>query len=423
MAHPSRDPVNPGNQSCPVRVKERMTQDGYNRRMRHSYLRLPLLLAFAMTPGAGLFAQVTVMDEIVCKVNGEIITRSELEKTRRELEAYLRTEQGLRGEKLEEAVKAQFADLLEGRIDALLLVQKGKEMDLKVEGELNKEIASIQLQSKIADPEKFQTYVREKTGMSYEDFRSEEKNTLLRQRVLGDEVYRKIQFKREQLEEYYNAHQDEFQRQERVSLSHIFVSTAGMDAAGQAAAEKKAKDLVARANKGENFAELATKNSDHAPTAQDGGALPPFVKGDLPPALETAVWDKTRGFVTDPIKTTADGGGFEILRVNEHQQAGLASFEEVQEEVRNKLFAPLRGPAVRAYLTKLRESAFLEIKPGYIDSGAAPNKDTSWVDTAQLKPETIKKEEVLAQKHNKRILGIIPIPGTAVANTGTSSSH
>jgi peptidyl-prolyl cis-trans isomerase SurA len=362
------------------------------------------------------------MDEIVCKVNGEIVTRTELEKDRRDLEAYLR-QQGLRGEKLDLAVKTQMADQLRERIDSLLLVQKAKEMDVKVDTELNKQIAAIQSRSKIADPEKFQAYIREKAGSSYEDFRADLKNQMLRDRVVSDEVGRKIQFKREELEAYYNAHQDEFQREERVSLSHIFISTAGLDATGLAAADKKARDLVARANKGENFAELATQNSDHAATAEQGGALPPMSKGDMDPALESAVWDKARGFVTDPIRTGADGGGWEILRVNEHQKAGLASFEEVQNEVQTKLFTPRYKQAIRAYLTKLRESAFLEIKPGYDDSGAAPNKDTSWVNPADLKPETINKAEVLAQSHRKHILGIIPVPGTSTANTGTSSSR
>jgi len=395
--------------------------------MRYSNFRLSLLLVCAVTP-TGLFSQATVpsqatvMDEIVCKVNGEIVTRTELEKDRRDLEAYLR-QQGLRGEKLDEAVKTQMADLLRQRIDDLLLVQKAKEMDVKVDTELNKQIAAIQSRSKIADPDKFQAYIREKSGTSYEDFRGELKNQMLRDRVISDEVGRKIQFKREELEAYYNAHQDEFQRDERVSLSHIFISTAGLDATGLAAAEKKARDLVARANKGENFAELATQNSDHAATAEQGGALPPMSKGDMDPVLEGAVWDKARGFVTDPIRTGADGGGLEILRVNEHQKAGLASFEEVQNEVQNKLFTPRYKQAMRAYLTKLRESAFLEIKPGYDDSGAAPNKDTSWVNPADLKPETINKAEVLAQSHRKHILGFIPVPGTNTANTGTSSSR
>jgi len=58
-------------------------------------------------------------------------------------------------------------------------------------------------------------------------------------------------------------------------------------------------------------------------------------------------------------------------------------------------------------LTKLREQAFLEIRAGYVDSGAAPGKDTAWKDPAQLKPETTTKEEVAA-RHRKRLLGVIP---------------
>jgi hypothetical protein len=64
-------------------------------------------------------------------------------------------------------------------------------------------------------------------------------------------------------------------------------------------------------------------------------------------------------------------------------------------------------PKVREYLTKLREVAFLEIRGGYVDSGAAPGKDTAWKDPAQLKPETTTKEEVAARKR-KRLLGVIP---------------
>jgi len=411
--------------------------------MRYSFLRLSVLLVCALAP-AGLFAQTPpaqmpaaqataaqavgpqaiVMDEIICKVNGEIVTRTELEKDHRDLEAAVR-EQGLRGVQAEEAVRTNMANLLRERIDNLLLVQKAKELDLKVDSELNKRIADLQRRAKIADPEKFQAFVREQTGMAYEDFRGQTKNQMMKERVIGEEVSRKIQFKRDELEAYYNAHQDEFHRDERVILSELFISTIGLDAAGQAAAEKKAKDLVARANKGESFFDLVKQNSDDKATSEDGGVLPPYTKNGSPgdhldPKLEELVWDKARGYVTDPI--TLDGA-FLILRVNEHQKAGLASFEEVQQDVQTKLFQPRFQPALRAYLTKLRESAFLEIKPGYEDSGAAPNKDTTWVNPADLKPETIKKEEVLAQNHRKHIFGVIPIPGTTSSGTGTSSSR
>ena len=74
-------------------------------------------------------------------------------------------------------------------------------------------------------------------------------------------------------------------------------------------------------------------------------------------------------------------------------------------------------------MTKLRGNAFLEIKPGYEDSGAAPGKNTAWSDPAQLKPETITKEEVAAKTRHKKLLWAIPIPGTNTKSTGTSSSH
>lgn len=398
--------------------------------MRHSYIRAildcaapalcgTLMAGYLASPVTLQGATVSVLDEIVCKVNGDIITRTDLERDRKQLEQSLRQE-GLTGTRLDDAVKVKMGDLLRDRIDHLLLVQKAKDMDVKVDTDLNKEMADIQRRSGIADPEKFQEWVRDQSGMSYADFKGERKNDLLTQAVVREEVARKIQFKREELEAYYNAHKNEFQRQERVFLSEIFVSTDGKDAAGVAVAEKKAKDLSARAKKGEKFDEMAQQNSDDAATAQGGGALDPATKGQLRPELENAVWSQPKGFVTDPIKMP---NGFLILKVDDHQKAGLASFEEVENEIQNKLLQPRLTPALRAYLTKLRESAFLEIKPGFLDSAAAPGKDTTWIDPAQLKPETVTKEEVAASTHHKRLLKVIPIPGTTASKTGTSSSR
>ncbi len=200
----------------------------------------------------------------------------------------------------------------------------------------------------------------------------------------------------------------------------ILVSTEGKDAAGIAAAEKKATDLVARARKGERFEDLAQANSD-APNAAQGGELPAFQKQDLREELVKAIWNQSRGYVADPIKSESPDG-FAIFKVEEHQKAGLADFEEVQYEVQDKLFRPKLTPALREYETKLRAVAFLEIKPGWDDTGAAPGKDTTWTDPAQLKPETVSKAEVAARGHRKKLLGMIPIPGTNTTSTGVSSS-
>jgi hypothetical protein len=108
--------------------------------------------------------------------------------------------------------------------------------------------------------------------------------------------------------------------------------------------------------------------------------------------------------------------------VDEHHKAGLADFEEVESEIQQRILGSRQQAALRAYLTKLRDLSFLEIKAGYEDTGAAPSKDTTWQDPAQLKPETITKEDVLKQNPGmKRVLGVIPIPGTK--STGSSSSR
>ncbi|HLH40818.1 MAG TPA: peptidylprolyl isomerase [Bryobacteraceae bacterium] len=378
------------------------------------------VVCMCVTAAIASAADVTTIEEIVCKVNGDIITRSELEKDRKDAEAEFRS-QGLTGRALQEAVDNASRNVLRGRIDRLLLIQKGKELDLKVDAEVTKKLADAQRRSGIADPEKFQQFVRQQTGMSFEDYKAELKNQAYVDRVIRQEVSSKLEFKREDLEKYYNEHKDEFQRQERVFLEKLYISTEGKDSGGVLLAERKAKDLVARARKGEKFEDLVQANSDDADAAT-GGEMPPMQKGELAKQIEDALWNQPRGYVSDPFKLDHPAG-FYIFKVVEHQKAGLANFEEVRLEVENKLAAPKFDPLLRDYLTKLRQQAFLEIKQGYEDSGAAPGKNTAWSDPTALKPETVTKEEVAAKTVKKKLLWVIPVPGTSTKVQGTSSSH
>lgn len=358
---------------------------------------------------------VSIIDEIVAKVNGDIITRGELEHSRKTLDADLR-QQGVAPAAIPAAIAEKERDLLRDRVDQLLLIQKAKDLSIKVDAELSKYMAEIQKEYKISDPDKFHDFVREKTGMPYEDFRNETMNSMLTQRVIRQEVGGKISPKREEIQKYYDAHKTEFVREERVFLREILVSTDGKDAAGQATAEKKAKDLVARAKKGERFAEMARDNSD-AVTAKQFGDLGGFKKGELNKTIEDTIWDKPKGFVSDPMKVDS---GYLILKVDEHQKQGQAEMAEVENEITERLAGPQMQPKVREYLTELRKTAFLEIKAGWTDSGAAPGMDTTWRDPATLKPETVTKAEVVTKSRHKRLLWAIPIPGTKTKDTSTS---
>ncbi len=105
--------------------------------------------------------------------------------------------------------------------------------------------------------------------------------------------------------------------------------------------------------------------------------------------------------------------GYEIFKVDDHTKAGLAPLADVKGEIEQVLYGPKMQPKVREYLTELRRAAFLQIKPGFVDTGAAPGQDTKWQDPAILKPETVTVAEVEQKTRHKRLLWIVPIPGTS----------
>jgi len=360
----------------------------------------------------------TVVDQIVAKVNGDIVSQDELQRLSRELAQELKA-QGATGAQFQEEYAKHEKDVLRDRIDELLLTQKGKDLDINVDADVSKYLANLQRQSGITDTDKFHEYVRQQSGRSYEDFVAEAKNQYLTRQVIGEEVGRHIAVTDKEVQDYYNAHKADFIREEKVYLSEILISTEGKDSAGQAAAEKKAQQVAAEAARGERFSDLARDNSD-ATTAKDGGVLTGYKKGDLSKQFEDAVWSLPKGGVTPPIRIPT---GFEILKVDDHTNAGLEPLADAKGEIENILYGPKLQPKVREYLTGLRKEAFLQIKPGFVDTGAAPGQNTAWQDPAQLKPETVTKAEVEQKTRHKRLLWVIPIPGTETTVTGKSSSR
>jgi parvulin-like peptidyl-prolyl isomerase len=350
-----------------------------------------------------------VVEEIAAKVNGDIITRGELEQTRKESEQTHRAE-GLTGQRLTDAVRADSARALRDQIDLLLLVQKGKDVSINVDGDVTRELADMQVASKISDPDKFHEAIRQQYGMSFEEFRDKMKRQYLARRVISQEVGYRMQIPDADMQKFYEEHKAEFVRKEQVFLSQILISTEGKTPEQAALAEQKAKDIVARAKRGEKFSDLVRDNSDDPETVRTGGSLPAYQRGMMEKSWDDQVFAAKKGDIVGPLKGPL---GFVILRVDERYEPGQASFEEVRNEIQERMAGPRMEPKIREYLTTLRQEAFLEIKEGYTDLGQAPGKDTRWHDVAQLKPQTITKEEVAARtKTHKRFMNLVPVPGT-----------
>src|SRR6476646_2041009 len=174
-------------------------------------------LAGSLAVGLCFAADIRVIEEIVCKVNGDIITKGEMEKQQQNLQAALRQE-GLSGLRLQEALRDREKDLLRDQIDQLLLVSKAKDLNVTVTADVTRRIAEIQAQSKLADPDKFHEWIREQSGMTFEDFKQQLTNQLLTQRVIGQEVQRTIIIPEAEKKKYYEEHKNEFLRDEEVYL-------------------------------------------------------------------------------------------------------------------------------------------------------------------------------------------------------------
>jgi parvulin-like peptidyl-prolyl isomerase len=373
-----------------------------------------------MTGTAAFAADVRVVEEIAVKVNGDIITRGDLAEHRVILRQQIQQQEHLTGPALDRAVDEQAKDMLREMIDERLFVQKAKELDIKVDADVNKYFSSVQVRSGFADPDKFHDWIHEQTGMSWEDFRQKTVDQYMVQRLVGSEVQSKINVPQDAMQKYYEAHKTDFVRKDEVFLSQILVSTEGKSAEQVALAEKKAQDLANRARHGEKFSDLARANSDDPETSKEGGQIPPRERGMMAKELDEKAFSLPKGSVLDPVKTPQ---GFFILRIDDRFDAGQESFDESKEEIQSILARPLMEPKLREFATKLRQQAFLEIKDGYVDTGAAPGKDTRWHEVVGLKPETTTKEEVAAHRRRPKFLGLIPHGSVAPGTKETSGSE
>ncbi len=308
-----------------------------------------------------------VVEEIVARVNNDIITREDLEKARDSLEGEVRdTCTNCTPEQFRADVASKDKNLLRDLIDQSLLTQRAKDDGISVDTDLIKRLDAIRQQNKLPSLEALEEEVT-KSGQDYEDFKGQLRDQLLTQELIRKEVGSKIIVSHEDIVKYYNEHKGDFVRPETVVLSEIFVSTEGKPAADIPMLRKKAEALRDRVlNNGDDFGEMAKRYSD-SPTAQESGELGSFQRSQLDPKIAEKVFALNRGQMTDVMETKT---GFEILQVRERFDAGEQPLDKVEPEITNKLYEEKMEPALRDYLKTLREDSYVQIKPGYTDTAA-----------------------------------------------------
>ncbi len=330
----------------------------------------------------------TVVEEIIARVNNQIISRADL---RRESEQVLdqlkQQDPATADQKFVERQK----DVLRDLIDQQLLVDKGVDLGINADADVVKQLDDMRKQMNLPDMDALEKAAQQQ-GISFEDFKQNMKNRIITQRVISQEVGAHVQITKDEEQKFYDAHKTELDRPEQVRLSEILipVDDKGNDVAG---AQKKADAAEAELRAGKKFEDVA-KAESQGPTKDDGGDLGFFKRGVLAKELEDKVFPMKEGDYTEPIRTKQ---GFVIIKVTEHQQAGIPPLPQVEKRVEEAVYMEKLEPALRAYLTKLREEAYIDIKPGYVDTAASPNETKPIYTTAapsdKAKSATKKKKK------------------------------
>ncbi|HZY63388.1 MAG TPA: peptidylprolyl isomerase [Edaphobacter sp.] len=352
----------------------------------------------------------TVVEDVVVRVNDQIISRSDVERAEQELARELQQTNATPAE-----AEQRQKDLLRDMIDQQLLLSKGKELGLNADAEVIRRLDMIRKQNHLDSMEALEKAVAQQ-GLSFADFKASIRNNIITQQVVRDEVGRRIQMTDAQEQAYYNAHKQDFAQPEQVRLSEILIPTPA-DASDAIVAQAKAKadDIEAKIKAGDKFENLAKQYSGGS-TASQGGDLGTYKRGALAKVLEDQTFDLKPGQSTAPIRTRQ---GFVILKVTEHQDAGTPPLKDIEPQVQEAIYMQQLQPALRAYLTKLREDAFIDIAPGFVDSGASPN-ETKPIFTAYQPPAPKKKTVHQKQRFestNGRFASAKKVPTAAATGT------
>lgn len=325
-------------------------------------LRSACLVGFLVVGGSVLHGE--IIEQIIVKVNGEIMTKTDLEN--RQIAALRQSGQQV-DPKADDAQLKRMLDqvtpqLLVNAVDEMLLVQRGRELGYKMaDDQFNSVLDSIKKDNKIESDEQFQAALKAE-NMTLSDLRRSLERQMIISRVQQNEVMSKIAVTDEEARAYYDSHRAEFTSSPTVTLREIFINVPGDGATINVARDEQARERVnavrQRALNGESFEKLVADASDAASKA-NGGLIGPLSAGDLSPDLQKLLASMKPGDITPPLRTPR---GYQLLKLEAASTAETKSFDEAREEISNKVFTDKRRDEFEKYLTKLRSQAIIEWK-------------------------------------------------------------
>src|SRR5882672_4560834 len=162
----------------------------------------------------------TVVEEIIARVNNEIITRTEFAHSRDQLKQEAQQQNPTGADKV---IAEKQRDILRDLIDQQLLLQKGKDLGITGDTELIKRLDEMRKQMNLTSMEELEK-AAESQGISYEEFKQNTRNQIVTQRVIGQEVGSHMTLNKDEVKKFYEEHQADMQQPEQIRLSEILVA-------------------------------------------------------------------------------------------------------------------------------------------------------------------------------------------------------
>jgi len=313
-----------------------------------------------------------IIEQVLVKVNGEIITKTEFE-ARQVAELRNRPELAkatAASAELQRAIGQITPDLILNAVDELLLVQRGRESGYALgDAQFTQIVENIRKSNNLEDEARFKDALRQE-GLSMDDLRRNLERQMLVSQVQRVEIMDKISINDEEARAYYDQHRNEFTSPTEVTLREILVevpaSDRGVNVAQDDAARASAEDLRKRLLAGEPFPRLAGEFSAAASKA-NGGLIGPIHSDELAPQLRDLLGPMSVGDITGVLRAQR---GYQILKLETRTDSKVKTFEEARGEIANRIGEQkLRGEREK-YLDRLREQATItwrndELKKAY----------------------------------------------------------
>lgn len=301
-------------------------------------------------------AHAELVDRVAAVVNNDIVTFTEVEaRAAPELAGLKGAPAEKRGE-LREQIMKRALDMLIGE---KLMEAQIRELNIEVaDSEIDLSVEDVKKQNNISGEQFEQLLAQE--GYTMSTYRTFMRKHLARMKLVNLKVRSKVKIADEDLKAEYAKWSHDEQQDAEVHARHILVQVNPKATPEQVeAARVKAFALAAEARKpGVNFAELAKAKSE-GPSAADGGDLGFFRHGVMVAEFEKVAFTTPVGGVADPVRTKF---GWHVIYVEERRALAAPPFDEVKEQLREKMLRGQLEKYTEQYMQELRQGALVEVK-------------------------------------------------------------